>query len=123
MRRKEHRGGGGGGETGVKAEDHVGVGGIAFQLDAGKKRCAVTSGDELQVASASRLEGLFHRRAGAPIRGEAVVRQDLKDGGFCQRRRCDRKKARNKEVSLHRFLHGATEWSGMEDPCTFPPPV
>jgi hypothetical protein len=110
-------------KAGVEAEDNVSVGGRPFQLDAGEKGRAVTGWDELQVAGAGGLEGFLYDRAGTPFRGEAVVGQNGEDRRLGQRGGGDGQKARNKEVYSHHFLHGATDWSGMENPCTFPPPV
>ena len=115
----------GSGEVGVEAEDDVGIGPGAFHLDAGQQRRAVACGDELQVAGAAFLEGLFDRRAGAPFGGEAVIGQDGEHGFvLCHGSGGDSGKAQRKDRSLHVSLHvRRVVGDGERIPCTFPPPV
>ena len=120
MRREKPGCRSGSAQAGVKTKDNIGIGRRPFKLDAGQQGRPIARRDEFQIAGAGRLERLFNGGARAPVRGEAVIGQHDKNGCFRQRRKRDGGKARSKEFGIHKSLHDATDWSGMEKPMHLP---
>ena len=85
MRREEAGGAGIAGDEGVEADDDIGLGGRALELDAAEGADAVLGGDVVDRAAAGRLEAGLERRAGAPFGGEGIVGVDG-EGGLVLRR-------------------------------------
>ncbi len=80
-------------EIGVEAEHDIGLGVGAFELHAVQQRNAIGHRNEVHVAFAFGLEGLFHDWARTPFGGEAVIGvngQHLLRGG---RQDAERKRA------------------------------
>jgi hypothetical protein len=73
VRRDQARFLGFGGEVGVDAEDEVGVGLLAFQLQARQQGRAILQRHPVDLAAAVRLERLLQGRARAPLGHEGTV--------------------------------------------------
>ena len=135
VRGEEAGGAGFAGDRGIEAEDDVGLGRIALELDAAQRADRAVGGDELDDAAAGLLEAGLELRAGTPLGGEAVVGVDAQDRHFLGGRGSGDSRgpasAAAEELEHGSFLSdaamslGDVKWCGRDCPChlELPPPA